>query len=475
MLLSIREQDLRRHVDVLAADTYEGREGGSRGGRAAGVYLERELRRLNLAGGAAGGSYYQPFTGNHRNLLAVIPGSDPELADQVIVVGAHYDHVGYGNRDNSFGPIGYIHNGADDNASGTAGLLELIEAYQISGATPRRTLLFAFWDGEEKGLLGSYHWCRSPTVPLARVPLMVNLDMIGRLRSSRIEVVGSRTSPGLRELLSRQNVDPEVKLDFVWQLKEDSDHYAFITSRVPAVMLHTGLHDDYHRPSDDVEKLNYVGLREVTRLLVRLVDSLAQGVEIDPYRGSALNETDDQRRRQEAPLPPLPGRLGVSFREGEEDGAGAQVVLVRRGSAAEAAGIQVGDVIREINGEQVTTTADILPLVLAAPPESEVVVERAAAPEPLRLPVLLDGEPVRIGISWRVDDAEPNAVALARVVPGSPAGRAGLLVNDRVYRVDGQSFAGSQEFSELLAGEGPWQLEVERNGRVFLQDLSLAR
>lgn len=472
MLHSITEGDLRRHVEVLAADTYEGREGGSRGGRAAGVYLEGELRRLGIAGGAAQGGYFQPFAGNQRNLLAVIPGSDPELADEVIVVAAHYDHVGYGNRDNSFGPIGYIHNGADDNASGTAGLLELIEAYQSSGAQPKRTLLFALWDGEEKGLLGSYHWCAHPTVPLNRVPLMVNLDMIGRLRADRMEVVGARTAPGLRELVARNNLAPGLRLDYTWQLREDSDHYAFFRAGVPAVMLHTGLHDDYHRPSDDVELLNLPGIRQVTQLLVRLVDDLAEGADVGPYRSAAGRETPELRQTRERPLPPLPGRLGVTVRP-SSNVAGVELVGVDPESAAARAGLNPGDVVTSLAGRPTPQVPELLAAVARAENPVELEIVRAGATDAERVSLELAGQPLRIGISWRTDDAEPRAVALARVVPGSPAEAAGLEVNDRVYRVNGQDFATSEAFAALLADAGPWTLEIEREGRISELELAL--
>ncbi len=144
---------------------------------------------------AAEQGYFQDFDGASRNILGLWEGSDPALKQEVIIVGAHYDHVGYGTPSNSFGPIGRIHNGADDNASGTSGLLEIMEAIVRLEPRPRRTLLFALWDGEEKGLLGSKHWVAQPTLPLERVKLMLNMDMIGRLRDNRLEIGGSRIPP----------------------------------------------------------------------------------------------------------------------------------------------------------------------------------------------------------------------------------------------------------------------------------------
>ncbi|MFM8707012.1 MAG: M20/M25/M40 family metallo-hydrolase [Planctomycetia bacterium] len=167
---SIQAADARRHVSALADDTLEGREGGSRGGRAAGSYIVSHLEKLGLEPAGDNGSWYQQF-GGMRNILAIARGSDPAVANELIVVGAHYDHVGYGNSGNSYGPFGFVHNGADDNASGVAGLIEMAEAMQHLPARPRRPILFAFWDGEEKGLLGSYHFvrgCDRPSSPRCR-------------------------------------------------------------------------------------------------------------------------------------------------------------------------------------------------------------------------------------------------------------------------------------------------------------------
>ena len=151
---SITADDAARHVIALADDAFEGREGGTRGGRAAAAYIVDQIESLGYQPAGGDGSYYQAFGSGLRNILALLPGSDPTLAAEVIVVGGHYDHVGYGTQKNSFGPFGFVHNGADDNASGVAGLIELMEAVRQLPQAPRRSILFAFWDGEEKGLLG---------------------------------------------------------------------------------------------------------------------------------------------------------------------------------------------------------------------------------------------------------------------------------------------------------------------------------
>lgn len=186
-LESITAEELTEHVRVLAHDSFEGREAGTRGGHAAARYLATHLEKLGATPAGERGSYYQPFGANMFNVLCQFPGSDPKLKEEYIVVGAHFDHVGYGARDNSNGPIGFIHNGADDNASGTAALLEIASALkELGDAAPRRTIVIGFWDGEEKDLLGARHWVANPTVPREKIKLAFNADMIGRLRNDRV-------------------------------------------------------------------------------------------------------------------------------------------------------------------------------------------------------------------------------------------------------------------------------------------------
>ncbi|MBX3438898.1 MAG: M20/M25/M40 family metallo-hydrolase, partial [Planctomycetaceae bacterium] len=263
---TINARDLRRHVSFLASDTLEGRAAGSHGGRAAGSYLVNEFRRIGLTPAGEGDDYLQEFGRGYRNALALLPGSDPLLRDEVVLIGAHYDHVGFGRPGNSFGPFGQIHNGADDNASGAAALLEAAEACAQLDPRPARTILFALWDAEEDGLLGSEHWAAHPTLPLQRVKLVVNMDMVGRLRGDRVTVYGARTATGLRRLAALANLGTGLSLDFDRTQRKDSDHWTFYRRDIPYLMFHTGDHDDYHRPSDDADKLNYEGLERVTQL-----------------------------------------------------------------------------------------------------------------------------------------------------------------------------------------------------------------
>ncbi|HEY4260805.1 MAG TPA: M20/M25/M40 family metallo-hydrolase, partial [Schlesneria sp.] len=237
--------DLKRHCGTLASDALEGREAGTTGSRAAAAYLQTELRKIDSLKGATSAGWIQEF-GSFQNLIAVLPGSDPVLRNEIILIGAHYDHVGRGNQTNSQGPFGYIHNGADDNASGTAALLELADAFASMTPAPKRTLVFAFWDAEEMGLLGSMHWMKHPTHPLKSIRQVINIDMLGRLRDGKVIVVGWRSAPGLRNRLVRQNPKGDLLYHYEPKVIGDSDHYPFYVAGIPSLHLDTGKHDDYH-------------------------------------------------------------------------------------------------------------------------------------------------------------------------------------------------------------------------------------
>jgi membrane-associated protease RseP (regulator of RpoE activity) len=473
-LESITADQLRHHVEVLAGDTFEGREAGSRGGHAAGGYLTQLLQQHGLQPAGDARSFYQGFGNQYRNVLAMLEGSDPKLKNQVVLVSAHYDHVGYGNSRTSFGPLGYIHNGADDNASGDAALLELIEAFARLEPAPKRSVLFAFWDGEEKGLLGSKHWASRPTIPLERVAMMVNVDMVGRLRNDRIEVYGARTAHDLRRLVSDQNRETALLIDFDWEMKRNSDHYSFFERNIPDLMIHTGLHPDYHRPSDDVEKINFQGLQRVARLLFGVMRELADAPTLPPFRAASRQEGPANEQLLERPLAPLPGRLGLSWDAQHFEGPGLRVVSVQPGSAADRAGIRRDDRILKLNGHELEPKSDLRALVLPLASAITMEVKRPDAESPVELKVELVGAPVRIGVAWREDEGEPGSVLIVRVVPGSPAEKAGVMPLDRVYQVAGQAFANGDEFHKrMTAAAGRVELLLERDGRERTAALEL--
>jgi len=415
---SIQADDARRHISALADDALEGREGGSRGGRAAGSYVVSHLEKLGLEPAGDNGSYYQQF-GGMRNILALARGSDPSVANELIVVGAHYDHVGYGNSGNSYGPFGFVHNGADDNASGVAGLIEMAEAMQHLPTRPRRPILFAFWDGEEKGLLGSYHFVRVRPAILAQmsVAFSVNLDMIGRLRGERLEVFGARTSEGLRAAVvrsnNRQGAVP-LELAFDWAIEEDSDHYPFIAAGIPTVMFHTGLHDQYHRPSDDVQLINFDGIEPVTRLTLDFVNALAnEPGTARSFRGQSRSESDSNKKALESPAHGDPSLATTS-----------QPNMVPRQAA-----------------------------------------EAQANPATPQRP--------RWGIGTRADAGEPTNPVIVRISAGSPAAQAGLALGDRIAAIDGTDLTSQADMVARLAAAGNRvAVDVDRKGRIVRLEMN---
>lgn len=464
-LEGIRREHAKRHIEALADDTFEGREAGSRGGRAAGVYLGKEFQKLALAGAATSGGYYQAFGNGYRNILARLEGSDPELKRQYILIGAHYDHVGYGTASNSYGPTGYIHNGADDNASGTAALLEIAGAFVEIEPRPKRTIIFALWDAEEKGLLGSKHWLANPTLPLEDLALSVNMDMVGRVRKDWLEVSGTRTAAGLRRIVSQHNRDLGLVLDFTWEIEDNSDHHPFYESGIPILMLHSGLHSDYHRPSDDVERIDNAGIERTARLIFGAVWELADRPERPAFRTAARRESLGEQRASEVPAPSPPSRFGVRWNESAAGAGGVTITSVDPRSPAAIAELRRGDRIVRFAGRDVTDGEMLRALVATATPETTVMIDRAG--QSLERPLALRGNPTRLGIGWRTDAAQPGCVIINRVTPGSPAAKADIRVNDVVYQIAGQDFGTSDDFLKL-ATTLPMPLEflVERQGQI---------
>lgn len=468
---SITSLELRKHVDVLADDTFEGREAGSRGGRAAGMYLMKEFQRHNLKPAGDNGTFFQDFENGSRNILGLLEGSDPDLKAQVIVIGAHYDHVGYGTPRNSYGPFGNIHNGADDNASGVSGLLEIVDAMRSLPQMPARSILFALWDGEEKGLNGSKHWTAHPTLPLDRCVFAVNLDMIGRLREQGVEVYGTRTLRGLRQRISWANRDDSLPLDFTWEMKEDSDHWSFYKKNIPVVMFHTGLHSEYHRPSDDSHLLNYAGIEQVSRLVFSLVHEVANETQMGGFRTSSRKEGVGNRTILEAAAGPPTPRFGLSWIHDREQNT-FRVTNVNSQGPAEKCGLRLNDEIVDINAVVPTSEAHLRLEILYAPKPTTLRVRRAGAEELVALTIEPVGNPVRLGLAWREDEAEPNSLLVTQVIPHSAAAMGGVAVKDRIYRVNGEAFANGADFLTKVGSEATTlELTLERRGQ--LRDVKL--
>jgi peptidase M28-like protein/PDZ domain-containing protein/PA domain-containing protein len=289
------------------------------------------------------------------NVVGILPGRDPALAGETIVIGAHYDHLGR--------VAGAVHHGADDNASGTAVVLGLARAFAAAGGAPR-TLVFALFAGEELGLLGSRHYVSHPRVPLSRTVAMLNLDMVGRLENDRLHAGGVDTGSTLRTLVAEAAHAEGLNLSAHGGPWAPSDHLRFYGVGTPVLFFHTGRHRDYHQPSDTADKLNADGMARIAAMAARVVARLGDGpppryVSVPPpQRGSSA--------------------LGTAFfgvmADGHGEGDGLRVMGVVPGSAAERAGVAEGDVIVRFAGIPVAAFDEFQRAVRARRPGDRVSV-----------------------------------------------------------------------------------------------------
>ena len=461
----IDESDLRRHVNTLSSDAFEGREVGSRGGKAAAAYLRSQLKRIRESTRLPP-EQTQEFGREYQNLLVSLPGSDEKLRHEVIVVGAHYDHVGYGKPSNSHGPFGQIHNGADDNASGTSAVLELVEAFASLEIPPPRTILFAFWDGEEAGLLGSKHWVAHPTIPLKDIRFVLNLDMLGRLRNAHVVTGGWRSAPGLRPFLASHNATNEFRLAFQPRVIADSDHHPFYAAGIPVIHFDTDKHEDYHRPSDDPEKLNWDGLKRLTEFAYRIISDAASMPEFPKFRPEALREVPPTWLASRAAINP-PTRMGAQWNQELAKKNLVQVAQITADSPASKAGLRIGDRITRLGSWDNGTFDDLKTTVQVVKNPVVVRIERAGVSTPIEVTLTLQGSPIRLGGGWIDDAALPNCVVMTHVVADSPADRAGIAAGDVILDMGGQPIASSEEMRmRVLEEPGPFHFRVERQGCI---------
>lgn len=349
---------LRADVEYLASDALEGRATGTPGNDSAAAYAARRYASLGLRPGAP--DYRQPFVARSamlahagesaelrtQNVVAMLPGSDPRLAGQVMVVGAHIDHLGRSPRSALDPEAGdAIRNGADDNASGTAGVLELARLFQAQPT--RRTLLFVHFSGEELGLLGSRHFVEHLPVPRDSIVAMLNFDMIGRLRGDSLIVYGTATAREMPALLDSANAGLRLSLRKVGDGFGPSDHSSFYAKDIPVLHFFTNIHDDYHRATDDAHRVSAAGAARVVELARQVI--LGMDARDEPLTFV----------RASAPPPVARGSGSNVYFGSVPDMAGSDVQGlrlsgVRAGSPADSAGLRAGDVIVEFDGKPVT-------------------------------------------------------------------------------------------------------------------------
>jgi len=328
---TITEKDLKKHLYIYASDEFEGRNTGSKGQKKAVEYLRNFYIQNDIKPGDPDKDYFQKMTlnisrGNEgevdsENVIAIIEGT--EKPDEYLILTAHLDHVGYGRtgsrlRKSYVGEIkDRIHNGADDDGSGTVAMLEIAQAFKQAskkGKGPKRSIIFLHVTGEEKGLLGSAYYSDNPIYPLSKTVANLNLDMIGRIDPTRkgdkreyIYIIGSdHDSQDLHNISEQTNLQTvNIDLDYRYNAKDDpqrfyyrSDHYNFAKKGIPIIFYFSGTHEDYHLPSDTPDKINYDLLELRSKLIFYTAWNIAnrdQRVIVDPKPESEIFEIDSDK------------------------------------------------------------------------------------------------------------------------------------------------------------------------------------
>lgn len=304
------------------------------------------------------------------NVVARVKGRDPKLRNEVIVVGAHFDHLGMGERHSLLGEAGRgkVHPGADDNASGTAAVLEL--ARLLRKHPPRRSVVFLHVSGEEDGLLGSAHWIQHPTVPLPSVKFMVNLDMVGRLDPAKpLLHVGGLGAPKTAMARLRALAPASLPLgEDLGMAVGGSDHMSFAAARIPTFFFFTGLHTDYHKPSDTPDRLNLPGLAQVTALAHKAVADLGDADTLPAFDPDTARLPSSGART---------GRSRVAFGilpDFGEHPEGFRISGTSPGSTAAGLGLQAGDVLTRFGSRPLRNLYDFTEALAAAQPGDRVTV-----------------------------------------------------------------------------------------------------
>ncbi|MBK5188194.1 MAG: M28 family peptidase [Gemmatimonadaceae bacterium] len=394
---------IRSDIVYLASDALEGRGTGTPGNDSAAAYLAREYARLGLTKLARATScqqmragvrecllgrptYLQYFSARSvaaahaglpgalptQNVVAMQPGTDPALRGEYLVIGAHFDHLGRSSF-NAIDPGARdaIRHGADDNASGTAAVLEL--ARRFHDVPARRPIIFANFSGEELGDLGSEHFVDDPPVPLDSIDIMMNFDMVGRLRNDKLIVYGVTTATALRGIVDKANVAPQLAINAVGDGFGPSDHSSFYARKIPVLHFFTDLHEDYHRATDVASKINIPGEARV----IDYAERIARDIANRPVRLTYVRSL--QPPRQMPGGPPSATYFGSIPDMGAADIVGVKLAGTTPGSPADRAGAQAGDIIVEFGGKAVKDIYDFTAAIGAYRPGDvvQVIVVRA--------------------------------------------------------------------------------------------------
>ncbi len=341
--------DLKTRLNILTSDEFAGRRTGEVGMEKAARYISKEFKRIGLQVVDPSQTYYQRYEFSERqfdstkttptkgiNVIGFLKGNNRALSHEVVIIGAHFDHLGMGGR-NALDTVKAFHRGADDNASGTAGVLELAEYFVKHRSDLKRSILFITFSGEEEGLFGSQHYVKAPLISFEHTQAMINMDMVGRLKDSILIIEGMGTSPSWDSIFKPIT---KQKKPFVIRYKQDgegpSDHASFYRKHLPVLFFFTGLHKDYHRASDTKDKLDYTGEANILKLVAEVVKHTANTATKLPFTIVPIDTT----------------KKSTSFKvyvggvpDYGYDGVGLKISDVTPGSPAAKAGLLGEDII----------------------------------------------------------------------------------------------------------------------------------
>ncbi len=322
------------------------------------------------------------------NVVAEIQGRDPKLRKEFIVLGAHMDHLGLGERHSMGGAEarGLLHPGADDNASGTALVVEL--ARELKQARPRRSILLLHFGGEEEGMLGSQYWIQHPTHPLESVKFMLNFDMVGRLdaKAPRLMMGGLGAPKSAVEAAGRLAPKAFTISADIGAGVGGSDHMSFSQAKIPTFFFFTGLHGDYHRPTDTADRINYAGMAQVA--------AFGRAVSLDLANANALPAWDADTAK--VPMQGEGSPMRVAFGtipDYADNPKGFRINGVSKGSTAEAIGLQGGDILVQFGDRPLANIYDFMGALGAFKPGDKVVIQWLRGDQIMKAEATLKGRP----------------------------------------------------------------------------------
>lgn len=373
----IKEADIKPHLSYLASDKLKGRGTSSPEELLAANYIAAEFKKAGLT--SFNKSYLKAFTykkntnphdtataGLQEKTANNVVGFLDNKAPYTIVIGAHYDHLGLGHDHNSLdaNPEGKIHNGADDNASGTSGVIALANYFSKNKIQEPFNFLFICFSGEELGLLGSKKWCDNPDIELSKINYMLNMDMIGRLNDStkKMIVYGVGTAPVFVPLIDSIQTTLSIRKDSSGV--GPSDQTSFYLKDIPVLHFFTGQHSDYHKPSDDADKINYAGEAQVLNYMIALIEKT--------YRYPKL--TFLKTRTPDTGKASFKVTMGV-MPDYTFEGQGMRIDGVTDGKPAHKAGVEKGDVVKKLGGEEVKDVMSYMKILSTFKKDDTTTVE----------------------------------------------------------------------------------------------------